>query len=77
MSHAEAYEVLRSHRDLFEYVETNQCAPDASNNRIQSVWEAFRTINPHYYMDWTCGSCVFRMMSAAHNLIKPVKHTFT
>lgn len=72
-------EVLIKHKDFFEWVERTQECSDGSENRVQEIWAAFKSFNPHYVMDWCCASCVFRMIKQADELRKtfePKHYTF-
>ena len=77
MTPEEAKQVLLNHGDYFEYVErSGNCEP--SDHRTQNIWNAFKTLNAHYHVDWNCGSCVFNMIAAANRVRKnePAFYTF-
>lgn len=66
MTEEEALKGLVKHEDLFNQVTHDKALPDASHGAVQEIAACYKVLDPGYFIDWNCRTCIFNMFKHAN-----------
>ena len=75
MTDHEAKYILNKHANLFHVQEVCKEIPDRSMDCVHEIESALKHFMPDYFTDWTCGSCVYRMVEDANKKRKELNQS--